>query len=962
MPGGRGGGRGGNAQPPWGAIQRQLKQLAEACKQAGRPAGAARYPRSQERQPPAQRDGAACEPRGARKLTWSCACGTADNFGWRTTCHGCSQQAPRTEPSVRVRPCTAPAGPPTLAPWAGLLAGAGARPATAETAGPPPQPPAPQAAAAEATPPLPAAAAAAPGDLAGIKAHIAALRPFPEWAQEAARLEAAAAGLQEAERAARPLERRLQSALDSRRNRAEAARRAQEAAAAARTAAEEAQRAAEAADTRAAHPIAEAQAAEQALAEVTAAGAAARLAAAAAGVAALDGAFAAVAAAAAQKGADGLVVLLASGPVGPAADGGAAEGLGAAVDSAMPEAGCAAAGAATGGAPAAAAAAPGAAPPGSPGAEAAAAPGAVPPGCGPGGAARRGATPRSWRQVASAHHAAQARRQVTLRRLALATPADGAARRLAPAVATRAPEGVRAGEASHPGPAFPDVFSGSGQFDAMECELVGVAGAAAADAWCVQEARIPARQASSTSADAWARGLRLQVEPEYGAEHLLAVAHRPGLCGVRAAPPLGVSGRHPGHLQHMVLHFGQARAVHFMNCYGSGGRCDEERNADLILEGLQWLRGLGAVPAFLVGDLNCNLEAVGLAGVMAMAGWRDLLAAARPTCMPTHGTPSRLDCIVANAEAMGMVERISNRWDLGLAMHAALLVTFRASPLEQAWIREPVPALDGVAAELALRVQDLGAAWAVLSTTMRTWLAARQGRLTVPERPQAAAVLRAERAPATRGGGEAADAAADAALLRLRRLRGLRHASARGSVASRGVAMGALAALRAADAGDAFWEPQLAAVQLGAELPEALVQLAGADWATARAAARQRRQNEWHRWVSESLANAQGRLYRWIRGGGTLGAELVPDPATQAAAPHSAPGRRAWLLALCGGPATKLRQPWTADDISWLLRQCRPKRKKPGLDGWTVAELRLLPEKFLGWMAEFFEAVEAVGE
>eukprot|EP00959_Pyramimonas_sp_CCMP1952_P148735 3111192-Pyramimonas_sp.AAC.1 len=202
----------------------------------------------------------------------------------------------------------------------------------------------------------------------------------------------------------------------------------------------------------------------------------------------------------------------------------------------------------------------------------------------------------------------------------------------------------------------------------------------------------------------------------------------------------------------MVIYFGQARAVHFMNCYGyAGGRCDEERNADLILEGLQWLRGLGAVPAFLVGDLNCSLEAVGLSGVLAMAGWRDLLAAAGPTCVPTHGTPSRLDYILANAEAMSMVDRVSIRWDLGLAMHAALLVTFRASPPEQAWIRQPVPALDGTAADgwspavardvtaavvaqyeapyrEALRAQDLAAAWAVLSMTMRTWLAARQGR------------------------------------------------------------------------------------------------------------------------------------------------------------------------------------------------------------------------------------------
>eukprot|EP00959_Pyramimonas_sp_CCMP1952_P094540 1977515-Pyramimonas_sp.AAC.1 len=71
MQGGRGGGRGGSAQPPWGAIQRQLKQLAEACRQANRPAGAGRPSRSQARQPPGQRGGAAGVPR-ARKPAWSC--------------------------------------------------------------------------------------------------------------------------------------------------------------------------------------------------------------------------------------------------------------------------------------------------------------------------------------------------------------------------------------------------------------------------------------------------------------------------------------------------------------------------------------------------------------------------------------------------------------------------------------------------------------------------------------------------------------------------------------------------------------------------------------------------------------------------------------------------------------------------------------------------------------------------
>ena len=43
-----------------------------------------------------------------------------------------------------------------------------------------------------------------------------------------------------------------------------------------------------------------------------------------------------------------------------------------------------------------------------------------------------------------------------------------------------------------------------------------------------------------------------------------------------------------------------------------------------------------------------------------------------------------------------------------------------------------------------------------------------------------------------------------------------------------------------------------------------------------------------------------------------------------------------------------------------MLRRM-PRRKRPGLDAWTVAELRLLPDKILEWVAELFEAVEARG-
>ena len=166
---------------------------------------------------------------------------------------------------------------------------------------------------------------------------------------------------------------------------------------------------------------------------------------------------------------------------------------------------------------------------------------------------------------------------------------------------------------------------------------------------------------------------------------------------------------------------------------------------------------------------------------------------------------------------------------------------------------------------------------------------------------QAARVgLLAGRTPARDGGGgEAADRQADAALLRLRRLRGLLHAQRRAdSRAARTVAETTMAALHAADVAHAEWAAELAAFRADEEVPGRVLERAEAAWQGARAGARRRRREEWRRWVQDSLANSQGRLYRWIRSGGSLSAELVPDPATDPGAAQPGARTRSWLLAL----------------------------------------------------------------
>lgn len=576
--------------------------------------------------------------------------------------------------------------------------------------------------------------------------------------------------------------------------------------------------------------------------------------------------------------------------------------------------------------------------------------------------------------------------------------------------------GVRIGEALKPGPdSVRLLVANTTRWSASWRGLL----ASDADVWCIQEARVPAEGLDAAQREARRRGLRLQPGAPHEGVHLTAVAHRAAACEVRVEPLQGAGGAHPGRLQHAAVYLGRGRVVHVMNCYGyAGGRADLERNTDLILEGIAWLQSLGGAPALLVGDLNCAVEDTGAAGVLGMAGWRDILAQAGPTCIPSEGEPSRLDYVLANREARDLIGRAELRWDLGLATHAALEVELVVGQPERAPLRRDVAPLDGPAragwsaaaagATAAVVHQrfgedfrqrlaegDLERAWGALESAMRAWLASRRGLAAPPPRPHAAVEWRAERPPTAGGGGDAASAMADAALLRLRRLRGLHHAQGRHGADARRVAAAVLDALRHEEPAGSEWRARFARLCPEGPVPAAMLQQAEAAWREEQLAARARRRAAWLQWVQEAAANGQGRLYRWVRDAGSLDEALVPDPALDPDAAAQAAGRRGWLLALQGGPAARLRffegpwrrlwqrrcaaQPgdewvreldglpafpertqWTAGMVRHLLKRMAL-RKKPGLDAWRVGELRLLPDSLLEWVAQFFEAVERVG-
>ena len=103
----------------------------------------------------------------------------------------------------------------------------------------------------------------------------------------------------------------------------------------------------------------------------------------------------------------------------------------------------------------------------------------------------------------------------------------------------------------------------------------------------------------------------------------------------------------------------------------------------------------GYVPALLVGDFNLVLQGTGVETLLAMAGWSDVLARAGPTCLPSSGTPSRIDYVLANGAALEHIVFAGLRWDLGLTTHAALELEISVEAPEMVFMRMRLPTLPG---------------------------------------------------------------------------------------------------------------------------------------------------------------------------------------------------------------------------------------------------------------------------
>eukprot|EP00971_Amphidinium_carterae_P340335 6478620-Amphidinium_carterae.1 len=109
------------------------------------------------------------------------------------------------------------------------------------------------------------------------------------------------------------------------------------------------------------------------------------------------------------------------------------------------------------------------------------------------------------------------------------------------------------------------------------------------------------------------------------------------------------------------------------------------------------------------------------------------------------------------------------------------------------------------------------------------------------------------------------------------------------------------------------------------------------------------------------------KIYKWIRGTAAVwdlailsdaGYALSPDQAKQA---ELEAWSKLWQPGRTTFPdKTTSQSSWGTGDLRSVIRHC-PLGKARGVDRWSIAELRLLPDTAIADLAHFLKMVEATG-
>eukprot|EP00971_Amphidinium_carterae_P008746 171952-Amphidinium_carterae.1 len=156
---------------------------------------------------------------------------------------------------------------------------------------------------------------------------------------------------------------------------------------------------------------------------------------------------------------------------------------------------------------------------------------------------------------------------------------------------------------------------------------------------------------------------------------------------------------------------------------------------------------------------------------------------------------------------------------------------------------------------------------------------------------------------------------------------------------------------------------------LGTIPPTAEAQLTALDdWVSCRKKRLQaERTASWRTYVKEMWTTSPKKIYKWIRGTAAVwdiailsdeGYALTPDQGTQAEL-------QAWSKQWQPGQTTfphktTSQSSWSTGELRNVISHC-PLGKARGVDRWSIAELRLLPDHAIDDLAHFLKTVEATG-
>ena len=129
-----------------------------------------------------------------------------------------------------------------------------------------------------------------------------------------------------------------------------------------------------------------------------------------------------------------------------------------------------------------------------------------------------------------------------------------------------------------------------------------------------------------------------------------------------------------------MWHGGGPTPILLYHVYGPGDTAAGREWVDAALQScLEDSKGRGNFPTLLAGDLNADLQVLGISALLGELGWSDLSQEA--TCFGSNSqTGRRIDVMIANPSLRARTLDLAVDWAAGFATHAAQVLKLRVGP------------------------------------------------------------------------------------------------------------------------------------------------------------------------------------------------------------------------------------------------------------------------------------------